>query len=251
MFRRLSTVAYQYIPRTAFALALSTLLVSTFLPANADTKFSSKLWKEAPLSKSNDWSRQDQMSAFCKENKVNGMDRAKVIEALGQPDLVTVSAPKGEYEATIDFYRISAKNKQCFRIDYDKNGKAKTNMLEAGPCRANMDIGPGVRVLNQTQLDKFLTTKMSTNEGRNLTRSQVLRELGTSERNEADNVMVGGRYWKHVTDVWRLTKDGNKQFMIQFDDESTSDGSNIDQTRVRNYWVRTIGVNCPRTKKTE
>jgi hypothetical protein len=78
------------------------------------------------------------------------MTREELRRRLGAPGIAEAIYFPGEGpQGGIDFYRLSAKNEDSFRVDYDAEGKVTGNVIEASPLRLHhlqgCFAGDGVR----------------------------------------------------------------------------------------------------------
>jgi hypothetical protein len=67
------------------------------------------------------------------------MSRAEIIHSLGEPGVSQqIYYPGTGLQARIDFYRLSAKNDDAFRVDYDAKDKVTGNSIEARSCACEL-----------------------------------------------------------------------------------------------------------------
>jgi hypothetical protein len=130
--------------------ALLLALVSTPIRAEDPAPFSLEAWQQAADSKAPEWSRRDLLDQFAATTTINGMTREELRRRLGAPGIAEAIYFPGEGpQGGIDFYRLSAKNEDSFRVDYDAEGKVTGNVIEASPLRLHhlqgCFAGDGVR----------------------------------------------------------------------------------------------------------
>jgi len=131
---------YPTCPRTSCAWLL-VLLISCTSGSAADTPsgFSPEAWRRAADPRSGDWSREPLLRQFAQSTHIDGMSRAEIIHSLGEPGVSQqIYYPGTGLQARIDFYRLSAKNDDAFRVDYDAKDKVTGNSIEARSCACEL-----------------------------------------------------------------------------------------------------------------
>lgn len=101
--------------------------------------FSPEAWRKAVDPQSDDWSREPLLRQFAGSTDIGAMSRAQIIHWLGEPGVTQQIYDPGEgLQGSIDFYRLSAKNDDSFRIDYDVKDRVSGNSIEAGSCACEL-----------------------------------------------------------------------------------------------------------------
>ena len=139
--------------------ALLLALVSTPIHAEDPAPFSLEAWQQAADSKAPEWSRRDLLDQFAATTTINGMTREELRRRLGAPGIAEAIYFPGEGpQGGIDFYRLSAKNEDSFRVDYDAEGKVTGNVIEASPCVCTIckDASPATASVAAATLDAVL-----------------------------------------------------------------------------------------------
>jgi hypothetical protein len=176
-----------------------------------DTASAREAWLRAPNSHSWFWNREPQLDRIFADVKLEGMTRTQVLNLLGQPGYSQVTYPG---VTRFDEYRLSAKNNQNFRIDYDYDGKVTENMIESSPCSCRLctaDV-PAVpsAVLQKTGL---LSGKRDDTVPPSLTMAVLDKKLGHTGKIDSSRNVVGGQVWFNYSETWRIDGSPN-QFLI-------------------------------------
>jgi hypothetical protein len=216
-------------------------------------QFSPKQWLQAVKAGSNDWSRTEMLKQCLSETKLEGMDRKQVIELLGQPQRSDAVLPSSAHQTIVDFYRLSQKNKQHFRVEYNSDNKVLSSYFEptplvvprymgqgkaAGPAHLvaptsrrhlNMRVqeasrpggakGKEVTLLPSAKLNHFLSSA-SEEELRKMTVEDIQHQLGEPIKQWPDSSHSGGRHRHWLTFLYSLSPDQRTAFIVTFDSEA-------------------------------
>jgi hypothetical protein len=195
---------------------LSTLLlalISTNARAEEPRPFSLDAWQQAADPSSPDWSRRDLLQQFAAETTIEGMARDDLLRQLGAPGIAEeIYYPGQGLGGRIDFYRLSAKNEDSFRVDYDAKGKVSGNAIEASPCVCTIckDAAQAASVAVET-LDAVLKPAVD-GKSASLDFAALAQLVGAGARFR-DEARTGGQMWVRDTEVWRLTGEDGAFFV--------------------------------------
>jgi len=186
--------------------------------------FSPKLWLQAVKAgsnDSNDWSRTGMLKELLSKTKLEGLERRKVIELLGEPQRSDAVMPSNVHRTIVDFYRLSQKNDQHFRVEYDSYHKALSSYFEPTPLVVPkyMAQGKAVTLLSISQLNTFLSRR-SEEDVRKMKVEDIERELGQPAKNWKDSSLSGGRQRHWLTYMYFLSPDEREAFIVTFDGDA-------------------------------
>jgi hypothetical protein len=206
--------------------------------------FSPQAWRGAVDSKSSTWSRKELLSQFYNQYRLEGMPRVRVIELLGEPAIAYELYPVSDQRERIDVYRLSAKNEDSLRIEYNTQDKVSSAFVDTRSCKAEAFAGAAPvaeKVLISATLEKVLE-KYSREQITSMQISQLEALIGKSDKNWSRKSLVGGQTWMYYNYVWRLSVNGRRVF--------TAYGHvplrNWDETgaRVHSYAIISMGPDC-------
>jgi hypothetical protein len=221
------------------------LLSQVPLGYSAEVKFSPQAWRRAADPKSPGWSRQGLLSSFYQQYRLHGLARTKVIELLGEAAIAYELYPGSDQRERIDIYRLSAKNNESFRVEYNASDKVSSAFVDKRSCRADAFAGTEPitdRILSLEALEKALLKPYREEQILNMPISQLETLIGKSNKSWTQKSHAGGRMWVNDNYVWRLSADGRRVFTAN----SHVPVGNREQSdaRVRSYAIVSMGPDC-------
>ena len=131
------------------------------------------------------------------------MSRAEIIHSLGEPGVSQqIYYPGTGLQARIDFYRLSAKNDDAFRVDYDAKDKVTGNSIEARSCAC--ELCELVRADRGSVGMDTLEGSTLTGLGGGVTLSELESRLGHPARHHTVEARIGGRMWVIYSNLWHV-----------------------------------------------
>ncbi len=205
----------------------------------ADEKpFSKAEWQAIPLSKKADWSREQLARSFCQAHQTSNIQRQQIVQWLGEPTISSVISPGTANTSTLDQYALKAGTNSILRFDYDEKGLTRSSpMLDGGTTHWDHFPGPG-KVLKEDVLKKFLTPAAI-----HTSYDDCVKLLGKPDTTWRDSAQVGGRYWNWQMCQWRLSPDGRKFLVTQW--EVTGPALGKESLRLYTYSTTQLGPDCP------
>jgi hypothetical protein len=170
-----------------------------------------EVWLRAPQSHSKSWNREPQLDRIVAGVKLEGMTRAQVLNLFGEPGYSQVTYPG---VTRFDEYRLSAKNTQNFRIDYDYDSKVRENMIESSPCSCRL-CAADLSAVPSAVLQKsgLLSGKRDETVSPSLTMAVLDKKLGHAGKIDGSRNVAGGQVWFSYSETWRIDGPPN-QFLI-------------------------------------
>jgi len=233
--------------RNSWAWLLVLLIACTSgLAAETVSGFSSEAWQKAVDPQSNNWSREPLLRQFAGSTDVGAMSRAEVIRWLGEPGVTQQIYSPGEgLRSRFDFYRLSAKNDDSFRIEYDATGKVTGNLIDARSCAcelcalARADAG----AVRMEMLEGSILKKDPDGLPRSVTISEVESRLGLPGQHHTEEARIGGRMWVIYTALWRVA-DKPHGFLIISGTVPLTEQKEFDQVPVENFAFIEVWPEC-------
>ena len=213
----------------------------------AQEQFSPEQWRQAVDAKNPNWSRDTLLKQFVEQYKLDGMDRSRVISLLGQPAISQEHEPRGQYRSRQDFYCLSAKDINSFRIEYDVKDKVKSYFVEATPCKScGLYIGAApaagkflkIDVLNNSLLQKYGDEQI-----RQMKISRLEAILGKADKSRTVDSRAGGQLWVNFDYICRLSADGTRVFVVDGHVPRRDWNPNAD-LRILSWWLITMAPGC-------
>jgi hypothetical protein len=238
--RQLKTIARTFLPCACVACAwLLVLVVARTSGGAAETlgRFSPEAWRNAASQQSDDWSREPLLKQFAAGTDIRAMPRAEVIHWLGAPGVSQQIYSPGEgARGRIDVYRLSAKNDDSFRIDYDDGDKVTANAIEPRACACELCAltRADAASLPVEMLEGSVLKKDPDGLRKSVTLAEVEKNLGRPGQHHSEDARIGGRMWEISTALWHVS--GNpRRFFIASGTVPTTDRKEFDQVLVENF----------------
>jgi hypothetical protein len=175
--------------------------------------FSSAAWLQAPGS-SADWSRVALLRQFAAETNINGLAREEVVRLLGEPGMTNeIFYPGKGFQGRIDFYRLSAKNEDSFRIDYDAADKVSGNSIEARPCFCALCAASTAST--EVKADALHSSVLApAPDGEYATQSfaALAALVGGPGTRSTTEVRIGSQTWAIYSEIWRVANEAHRFF---------------------------------------
>lgn len=221
------------------SLLLAALCAGTLnMQAADDKRFSKAQWQAIPLSKKPDWSREELAKLFFQSHQTTKISRPTIVGWLGEPTISAVVDPGRENSSTIDQYALAAGTNKVLRFDYDSHGlTANSPMFDGGTTHWDHFPGPG-KTLKEETLKQFLTPATI-----HTSYEDCVKALGKPDATWQDTAQVGGRYWRWRMCAWRLSPDGRKLFVTQW--EVKGQPLEKETLRLYSYSTTQLGPDCP------
>jgi hypothetical protein len=143
------------------------------------------------------------------------MARTRVIELLGEAAIAYERYPGSDQRERSDIYRLSAKNNESFRIEYNASDKVSSAFVDKRSCKANAFAAPATvtdKILTLEALEKALLKPYREEQISNMPISELEALIGKSHKDWTQKSHVGGRMWVYYNYVWRLSADGRRVF---------------------------------------
>lgn len=219
---------------TAFAVIAVLAIAGCDEPSTPTQAFSPAAWLQAPGS-SADWSRVALLKQFTAETNLNGMAREEVIRLLGEPGMTNeIFYPGQGFQGRIDFYRLSAKSEDTFRIDYDPSDKVSGTSIEARPCFCALCATSTSST--EVKADALRSSVLApAPDGEDATQSfaALAALVGGPGTRSTTEVRIGSQTWTIYNEIWRVANDPHRFFTAAgraplrqqqpFDDASVGD----------------------------
>lgn len=190
------------------------------------------------MSKKANWSREQLAKLFCQTHQTTKISRKLIGEWLGEPTISAVVDPGNENSSTIDQYALAADSNKVLRFDYGKDGlTAHSPMIDDGSPRWEHFPGPG-KFLKAETLNKFLTPAAI-----HTSYEDCVKLLGKPNTTWRETAQVGGRYWTWQICAWRLSPDGRKLLVTQWEVKAPATGK--EAYRLYTYSTTQLGPDCP------
>jgi hypothetical protein len=136
----------------------------------------------------------------------------------------------------IDFYRLSAKNDDSFRVDYDGENKVTGDLIEARSCAcelcalARADAGS----VPMEALEGSILKKDPDGFHSSITMSELERRVGIPGKHHTAEARIGGRMWDIYSALWRVA-DKPLGFLIVSGTIPRTEQKEFDQVAVENF----------------
>jgi len=177
----------------------------------SDAASAREAWLRAPSLHGLFWNREPQLDHMVAGVKLEGMTRAEMLSLFGEPGYSQVTYPGA---TRFDQYRLSAKNSQNFRIDYDYDGKVRENMIESSPCTCRLCAADAPAVSNAVlQKSGLLGGKRDDTVPLSLIMAKLDKKLGHAGKIDSSRNVMGGQVWFDYSETWRIDGSPN-QFLI-------------------------------------
>ncbi len=189
-----------------FSLFLTILLLCapTLTRGDAPRQFTPEAWRAAADPKSPDWSRKDLLQQLAATHSIIGMSRQELIQLLGDPGMSQQTAFPGSMlpGGRMDFWRLSARNDESFRVGYGPDGKVATSTMEADSCSCQScgDAGEKTPTIDSGHLRDDLWGKTDTG----LTFADVEQIAGVPGQRETVPSTVAHQVWVRYIEQWRV-----------------------------------------------
>jgi hypothetical protein len=209
-------------------------LVSTTARAEEPRPFSTSAWQQAADPSLPDWSRRDLLQRFAAGTTMEGMPRDDLLRRLGAPGIAEeIYYPGQGLGGRIDFYRLSAKNEDSFRVDYDEQSKVTGDAIEASPCVCT--ICKGAAQATSVAAEKLDAVLKPAADGKSASLDFAALEhlIGAGARFR-DETPTGGQMWVSYTEVWRLAGEDGAFFIAAGRDPRTEQKT-FDAASVADY----------------
>jgi len=197
-----------------------------------EEEFSSKLWRQARVGESKQWTREPMLPKLLERGYLEGLERKKVHEMLGSPELSDQILPGGDHQSTVDHYLVSSKNDQHLCLQFDNRDKVISIYVESSPLILPNYGGKGRlgALLRQPELDAFLSGRTEETVLRKSV-SDLERMLGAPSKVMKNRSQSAGRDWRWLIYVYQLSPDGAKAILFTF---------NADSGKMHEYRVQTL-----------
>jgi hypothetical protein len=155
--------------------------------------------------------------------KLPGLSRKKTQELLGQPKRSEEFFPYSRQCTIVDYYDVKGQSDEYLRITYDKDGNVSATEVEASPRAIPKYMGEKVISINltDTKLRDFLNS-MPEDELRKMSAEQIGEKLGKPDRSWHETSRAGGRDWQFLNCLYYLSENGQRAFMVRFNEASNS-----------------------------
>ncbi len=151
---------------------------------------------------------------FAAETNIDGLAREEVVRLLGEPGMTNeIFYPGKGFQGRIDFYRLSAKNEDSFRIDYDASDKVSGNTIEAKPC--SCATCAAATASSELKTDALRSSVLApAPDGEDATRSfAALGALvGAPGTRSTTEVRIGSQTWSVYSETWRVANEAHRFF---------------------------------------
>ena len=208
--------------------------------------FSPEAWRKAADPQSADWSREQLLRQFAGSNNIRAMSRAEIIRSLGEPGVTEQIYSPGEgSHGRIDFYRLSAKNDDLFRVDYDGEGKVTGDLIEARSCACELcelardDAGS----VPMQALEGSILQKDPDGPHSSITMSELEKRVGIPGKHHTAEARIGGRMWDIYSALWRVAGKP-RGFLIVSGTIPRTEQKEFDQVPVENFAVVEAWPEC-------
>jgi hypothetical protein len=128
------------------------------------------------------------------------MARARVLELLGKSAVAYELHPGSDQRERMDVYRLSAKNGESFRVEYNTQDEVSSAFVDTRSCKADAFAGPaaiGEKVLTAATLEKVLLKKYPRDQIISMQISQLEALIGKSDKNWTRKSLVRGQTWMY------------------------------------------------------
>ena len=174
------------------------------------------------------------------------MSRAEIIRSLGEPGVTEQIYSPGEgSHGRIDFYRLSAKNDDLFRVDYDGEGKVTGDLIEARSCACELcelardDAGS----VPMQALEGSILQKDPDGPHSSITMSELEKRVGIPGKHHTAEARIGGRMWDIYSALWRVAGKP-RGFLIVSGTIPRTEQKEFDQVPVENFAVVEAWPEC-------
>jgi hypothetical protein len=215
------------------------------LAAETLSGFSPEAWQEAADAQSDTWSREPLLKQFAGSTDIRAMSRAEIIRSLGEPGVTQQIYSPGEGPRTrIDLYRLSAKNDDSFRIEYDAKDNVSADFVEPRSCAcelcelARADTG-------SVRMEALEGTILKEDPGgqQSIAMSELERRVGIPGKHHTAEARIGGQMWAIYSALWRLA-DKPRGFLIVTGTAPLREQRDFDQVRVENFAIAEAWPEC-------
>ena len=198
--------------------------------------FSPEAWQKAVDPRSDTWSREPLLRQFAGSNDISRMTRVEINRWLGEPGVThQIYSPGEGFRHRIDFYRLSAKNEDSFRIDYDAKDKVTGNFIEASACTCEL-CELARADANSVAMDVLETSILKEDPGgqQSITMSELERRVGIPGKHHTAEARIGGQMWVTYSALWRVA-DTPRGFLIVWGAVPLREQREFDQVRVEDF----------------
>jgi hypothetical protein len=206
------------------------------LAAETLSGFSPEAWQKAVDPQSGTWSREPLLRQFAGSNDIRAMSRVEIIRSLGEPGITRKIYGPGEgFLQRIDFYRLSAKNDDAFRIDYDVKDQVTGDFIEASSCTCEL-CELARADANSVGMDALEDSILKDDpDGRqSVTMSELERRVGIRGKHHTAEARIGGQMWVTYSALWRVA-DKPRGFLIVSGAVPRREEKEFDQVPVENF----------------
>lgn len=207
------------------------------LAAETLSGFSPEAWQKAADPQSDTWSRETLLRQFAGSHDIRRMSRPEIEQWLGEPGVTQQIYSRGEgFQHRIDFYRLSAKNDDSFRVDYDGEDRVTEDSIEARGCAcelcelARLDAGS----VPMEALEGSILKKDPDGPHSSITMSELERRVGIPGKHHTAEARIGGRMWDIYSALWRIA-DKPRGFLIVSGTIPRTEPKEFDQVPVENF----------------
>jgi hypothetical protein len=206
------------------------------LAAETLSGFSTEAWQKAVDPRSDTWSREPLLRQFAGSHDIRRMSRAEIEHWLGEPGVTQhIYSPGEGFRHRIDFYRLSAKNEDSFRIEYDAKDNVSADFIEPRSCVC--ELCELVRAAaGSVQMEALENTilKEDPSGQQSITMSELERRLGIPGKHHTAEARIGGQMWAIYSALWRVAEQP-RSFLIVSGTAPLREQREFDQVRVENF----------------
>lgn len=226
---KLGTTKSTKLPKSAAPSNLPKSAVSSSSHKVAPAKRDSSLtvqWLNAPKNNPKSWNREKIGDAFAWQ--IYWMERTKVLKLLGQPTLSEENSSPGEDSGQIDYYQLNSQDNKRLKVSYTDENRVITSGSEDASCQPRVYLGElkdGDPLLSTEKLKSFLSTggrswDMVRDKARSILGAPITSYKYSTRENGAS------LYW--LEDVYALSKDGRKVFVLTYYDNPGQSENRLD-----------------------
>jgi hypothetical protein len=210
---------------------------------DAPRQFTPEAWRAAADPKSPDWSRKDLLQQLAANHPIIGMSRQQLIQLLGDPGMSQQNAFPGSMlpGSHMDFWRLSARNDESFRVDYGPDGKVATSTMEGDSCACQScgDAGDKTPRIDSGRLRDDLWGKTDTG----LTFSDLEQMSGVPGQRETVPSTVLHQVWVKFSEQWHVGGE-LPRFFVASGELPQNQAVPFEQVRVAQVALITLWPEC-------
>jgi hypothetical protein len=155
--------------------------------------------------------------------KLVGVSRDKTIKLLGQPQRGEEFFPFSKHRTLVDYYELRAPNNKHLRITYDTDVNVSATEVEPAPLAIPkfMDVKVEKVTLTDAKLHAFLKSVQESGM-QTMGTNEISTKLGKPDQAWHETSRAGGRDRHFLNFLYYLTADGQRAFVVMFDEASNS-----------------------------